>query len=134
MAIALTLLEGDKYKVLVPSDYIAHLRKHPGYNRVEGAYTANNKIGFWVKESILHYDAVDKRAEVLKFFIHTALVSYNRPHPSCSTDYMGTGMSQIAQFLLFYRCCCCFAFGADRATEAYKGGTNASTAGQTERV
>ncbi|KAF8181559.1 ras guanine nucleotide exchange factor domain-containing protein [Pholiota molesta] len=72
LAIALTLLEGDKYKVLVPSDYIAHLRRHPGYNNVQGAYTINNKIVFWVKDSILHYDRVDQRADVLKFFIHTA--------------------------------------------------------------
>ncbi|KAF8964650.1 ras guanine nucleotide exchange factor domain-containing protein [Flammula alnicola] len=72
LAIALTLHEGDKYKVLVPSDYIAHLRRHPGYNAVEGAYTTNNKIVFWVKDSILHYDGVEQRTEVLKFFIHTA--------------------------------------------------------------
>jgi len=75
LAIALALLEGDKYKALVPSDYIAHLRRHAGRNNVEGAYTANNKIIFWVKESVLHYDSVEKRADVLKFFIHTAQVS-----------------------------------------------------------
>jgi son of sevenless-like protein len=74
LAIALALLEGDKYKVLVPSDYIAHLRRHGGHNNVEGAYTANNKIIFWVKDSVLHYDTAQKRADVLKFFIHTALV------------------------------------------------------------
>ncbi|KAF8163016.1 ras guanine nucleotide exchange factor domain-containing protein [Crassisporium funariophilum] len=72
LAVALTLLEGDKYKALVPSDYIAHLRRHPGYNNIEGAYTTNNKIISWVKDSILHYDAVEHRADVLKFFIHTA--------------------------------------------------------------
>lgn len=80
LAIALTLLEGDKYKVLVPSDYIAHLRRHPGYNNVQGAYTVNNKIVFWVKDSILHYDRVDQRADVLKFFIHTAQVSCTHTH------------------------------------------------------
>jgi len=74
LAIALALLEGDKYKVLVPSDYIAHLRRHGGHNNVEGAYTANNNIIFWVKDSVLHYDDVQKRADVLKFFIHTAVV------------------------------------------------------------
>ncbi|KDR73425.1 hypothetical protein GALMADRAFT_124495 [Galerina marginata CBS 339.88] len=73
LAIALTLLEGDKYKALVPSDYIAHLRRHPGYNNVEGAYTTNNKIILWVKDSILHDDSAENRAAVLKFFIHTAM-------------------------------------------------------------
>ncbi|KAH9483782.1 Serine/threonine-protein kinase STY17 [Psilocybe cubensis] len=72
LAIALTLLEGDKYKVLVPSDYIAQLRRHPGYNNVEGVYTTNNKIILWVKDSILHFETAQDRASVLKFFIHTA--------------------------------------------------------------
>ncbi|KAF8964088.1 ras guanine nucleotide exchange factor domain-containing protein [Flammula alnicola] len=72
LAIALTLYEGDIYKDLVPSDYIAHLRRYPGYNAVEGTYTTNNKIVFWVKDSILHYDGVEQRTEILKFFIHTA--------------------------------------------------------------
>lgn len=75
LAIALSILEGDQYKILVPSDYIAHLRRHSGYNSVQGAYTTNNRILFWVKDSILHYDRVDQRADVLKFFIHTAQVS-----------------------------------------------------------
>jgi len=75
LAIALTLLEGDTYKSLTPSDYIAHIGRHPGYNNIESVYTINNKIIHWVKESILHYDSVEHRADVLKFFIHTAIVS-----------------------------------------------------------
>ncbi|KDR72786.1 hypothetical protein GALMADRAFT_212816 [Galerina marginata CBS 339.88] len=73
LAIALSLLEGDKYKPLVPSDYIGHLRRHPGYNNIEGAYTTNIKIILWVKVSILHHDSAENRAAVLKFFIHTAM-------------------------------------------------------------
>ncbi|CAA7267623.1 unnamed protein product [Cyclocybe aegerita] len=73
LAIALTLLEGDKYKALLPSDYIAHLGQHQGYNNVKAAYTTNNKIIAWVKDSVLHYDSVEKRADVLKFFINTAI-------------------------------------------------------------
>jgi son of sevenless-like protein len=75
LAIALSLLEGDIYKVLVPFDYIAHLRKYSGHNKVEGAYTTNNKVIFWIKDSVLHYDTAEKRANVLNFFINTALVS-----------------------------------------------------------
>lgn len=59
LAIALTLLEGDKYKVILPTDYIAHLEKQPRPNNVEAAYLANNKIVLWVKKSVLHYDTVD---------------------------------------------------------------------------
>jgi son of sevenless-like protein len=75
LAIALTLLEGDKYKVLVPFDYIAHLRKRVGHNNIEGAYATNDKIIFWVKDSLLHYDTVKKRANALDFFINTAQAS-----------------------------------------------------------
>ncbi|KAF5386738.1 hypothetical protein D9615_001785 [Tricholomella constricta] len=73
LAIALTLLEGDKYKAILPTDYIAHLRRQPRPNNVEAAYLINNKIVLWVKQSVLHYDAIDSRAQVLKFFVNAAL-------------------------------------------------------------
>lgn len=72
LAIALTLLEGDKYKAIVPSDYIAHLRKHPGSNSVKVACLVNNKIVLWVKQSVLHYDTAKLRAQRLEFFLNTA--------------------------------------------------------------
>ena len=75
LANALALLEGDKYKVIVPFDYIAHLKKHPGRNNIEGAYTTNNKIIFWIKDSVLRNDTVEKRVSVLNLFIDTAQVS-----------------------------------------------------------
>ncbi|KAG5652947.1 hypothetical protein H0H81_002955 [Sphagnurus paluster] len=72
LAIALTLLEGDKYRAILPTDYIAHLRNHRP-NNVEAAYMTNNKIVLWVKQSILHYDGIESRAQVLKFFVNTAM-------------------------------------------------------------
>lgn len=72
LAIALTLLEGDKYKAIVPCDYIAHLRRHAGFNSVEVACSVNNKIVLWVKQSVLHYDTAELRTQVLKFFLNTA--------------------------------------------------------------
>lgn len=76
LGIGLTLLEGDRYRYIVPSDYIAHLKRHLGPNNVEAAYLTNNKIVLWVKQSLLHYDQVEFRGDVLKFFINTAQVSY----------------------------------------------------------
>ena len=75
LAIALTLLEGDKYKAIVPSDYITHLGKHPGSNGVKVACSVNNKIVLWVKQSVLHYDTAQSRARRLEFFLNTAQVS-----------------------------------------------------------
>lgn len=86
LAIALTLLEGDKYKCILPTDYIAHLRRQRRSNHVEAAYLTNNKIVLWVKQSVLHYDAIESRVQVLKFFINTAQVYYNFPLLPCSRN------------------------------------------------
>jgi len=75
LAIALTLLEGDKYKAIVPSDYIAHFGKHPGSNGVKVACSVNNKIVLWVKQSVLQYDTAQSRAQRIGFFLNTAQVS-----------------------------------------------------------
>jgi len=75
LAIALTLLEGDKYKAIVPSDYIAHFGKHSGSNGVKVACSVNNKIILWVQQSVLHYDTAQSRAQRIGFFLNTAQVS-----------------------------------------------------------
>ncbi|RXW24190.1 hypothetical protein EST38_g1647 [Candolleomyces aberdarensis] len=72
LAIALTLLEGDRYRQIMPCDYLANQCGRPGFNNVDAACSVNNKIILWVKQSLLHYDALQHRADVLKFFIHTA--------------------------------------------------------------
>lgn len=77
LAIALTLMEGDKYRVLRPPDYLAFLRKHPGQNPIEDVCNTHNKIILWVKCSILHYEKIEKRSDVLRFFINAALVGQN---------------------------------------------------------
>jgi len=74
LAIALTLLEGDKYKAIVPSDYIAHFGKHPGSNGVKVACSVNNNIILWVKQSVLHYDTAKLRAQRVQYFLNTAQV------------------------------------------------------------
>ena len=70
-------MEGDKYLVLRPPDYLAFLMKHPGHNPIEDVCNTQNKIILWVKCSILHYEKTEKRSDVLKFFINVALVGEN---------------------------------------------------------
>lgn len=75
LAVALTILEGEKYKAIMPCDYLAYLRPeqiHGYHNPVEIARVVNNHIIQWVKQSILHYDEVLPRADVIKFYVHTA--------------------------------------------------------------
>ena len=75
LAIALTLLEGDKYKAIFPSNYIAHFRKHPGSNGVKVTCTVNNQIILWVKQSVLHYDKAKLWVQHIEFFLKTEQVS-----------------------------------------------------------
>ena len=106
LAVALALLEGDKYTAIAPFDYIANLRGHAGYNNVEGAYATNNKIIFWVKDSVLHFDTVEKRAN----------------------DTIG--MSEIAKLLVVGWHCNRVALDSRGAVEAYKIQFDVSNAGR----
>ena len=74
LAVVLSLLEGENYQALRPSDYVLHLTKNMSEN-VNKFYETNEKIKLWVIESILQYDDVLRRAEVMAYFIKTALVS-----------------------------------------------------------
>ncbi|KAJ3548437.1 hypothetical protein NMY22_g1270 [Coprinellus aureogranulatus] len=72
LAIAMTILEGDKYKAILPCDYLADQCGRRGFDRVGDAASTNNRIIQWTKQSLLHWDAFQQRAAVLKFYITTA--------------------------------------------------------------
>ncbi|RXW13978.1 hypothetical protein EST38_g11877 [Candolleomyces aberdarensis] len=72
LALALTLLEGDKFRQISPSDYLAHLCGRPEYTNVEAASSVNEKIVSWVKQSLVHYEALYPRVSQMRFFINTA--------------------------------------------------------------
>jgi hypothetical protein len=74
LAIALGLLEGDHYKALKPSDYLQHLSKGQS-DRVRIYYETNERIRLWVIKSILHFDTVSDRSQLVKLYINTAFVS-----------------------------------------------------------
>jgi RasGEF domain len=104
LAISLTLMEGDKYRVLRPQDYLAFLRKHPGHNPIEDVYNTHNKIFLWVKCSILHYEKTEKRSDALKFFINAALVGETlAPCRSLWSILPYPGMSKTAQLFVCRR-------------------------------
>ncbi|RXW17474.1 hypothetical protein EST38_g8391 [Candolleomyces aberdarensis] len=71
LAIALTLLEGDRYRQITPCDFLVKFDRL-GYNNVDAACSANKKIILWIKRSLLHYDSRQSRAAALTFFIQTA--------------------------------------------------------------
>lgn len=74
LALAMTLLEGDKFKQITPCDYLAYLCERPEYTSVEAADTVNRKIITWVKKCLLNNEALNPRVTLMKFFIDTAEV------------------------------------------------------------
>jgi hypothetical protein len=74
LAIALVILEGDKYTRILLGDCISHLQQQSGKNNIQAAYETNNRIVNWVKQGVLRVDDLENRSEVLKFFVHTAEV------------------------------------------------------------
>jgi son of sevenless-like protein len=95
LAVALGLLEGDHYKALQPSDYLLFLSKGQS-DRVQLYDKTNEKIKLWVIRSILHYDTVSDRSDVMKFYINTAIVS-----PKKNFFRIGYAVSQSALGMLF---------------------------------
>jgi son of sevenless-like protein len=75
LAIGLTLMESDKFKQIYPSDYLAYLGGRSTSNAVEAANEVNLKIVKWAQKTMLHYDVVHERADVMTFFLNTARVS-----------------------------------------------------------
>ncbi|KAK0228319.1 ras guanine nucleotide exchange factor domain-containing protein [Armillaria fumosa] len=70
LAIALTLMEGDKYKAILPADYILHLRRETR-NRVEAAKKVNKAIQFWVQYTVMSIPRLNERTRTLVFFVNT---------------------------------------------------------------
>lgn len=74
LATALTLMEGDKYRAILPADYIIYLRRETG-NRVEAAKKVNKAIQLWVQHTIIRTPRLDERTRTLVFFVNTGQVS-----------------------------------------------------------
>ena len=76
---ALTVLGAERYLSLFPADYIRYLLHSPSPDNIAAAADIHSRISLWVKMSVLMPDQYPHRAEVMKFFINTALVSFLVP-------------------------------------------------------
>ncbi len=74
LAIALTLMEGDKYRAFLPADYILHLRRETG-NRVEAAKKVIKKFNCGSNIPSFVPRASTKETRTLVFFVNTGQVS-----------------------------------------------------------
>jgi hypothetical protein len=76
IAECLTWVEGDLYSQILPADYIVQALTPSVANKVEAASAMNNKIGYWVKRSILYSDQLESRGRLFKYFVEIAQVRY----------------------------------------------------------
>lgn len=76
LAIALTLIEAERFEQLTPYDYLMFLRDPASDSGVKVACRIHNDVMRWVKEFVLDYDEVEVRASVINIFIDTAAVSF----------------------------------------------------------
>lgn len=80
LAVALIILEGERYNSITPTDCVSELlsgkgsTNPTGSNQIDEARATHNKIVNWVKASIVKSSKKDKRADTLGFFIKTAIV------------------------------------------------------------
>lgn len=75
LAIALLILEGDKYTHILPADYISYFQQQPGEDSVTGVLEANLAITVWVQRTILRCDKLKDRRGLLEFFVSAVKVT-----------------------------------------------------------
>ncbi len=92
LAVALTLLEVDRFKAILPTDYLQHTIVSTSAGKVNTALATSARIQLWIKKSILHSDEQDGRVEVLKFFVLAAQV--------------GAASAQRTRLLILNKECC----------------------------
>jgi hypothetical protein len=81
LAAALARLEGEKYRQILPAEYVAHAGGLPLYSpNLSAAIALNELIGKWIKSSILDErlgegkKGLQERSKVMQFFVETAKV------------------------------------------------------------
>ena len=74
LAVALTFREAEKFRDILPGDYLLHAIQPESESKVDNAQALNARIQLWVKMSLLHSDLVDARLLTLKFVILAAKV------------------------------------------------------------
>jgi son of sevenless-like protein len=72
------MMEGDKFRRILPRNYISYLRGQEPNNNVDAAVKTNDQIRDWVIHSILHCDQLEARKDHLLFFVLTANVILKR--------------------------------------------------------
>ncbi|KAF9050727.1 hypothetical protein BDZ89DRAFT_1098758 [Hymenopellis radicata] len=72
LAVALTLLEADRFNAILPTDYLQHTIASTSAGKVNTALATSARIQLWIQKSILRSDELDGRVEVLTFFVHAA--------------------------------------------------------------
>jgi len=71
LAIGFTILEGDRFRDILPIDYALHLNKRS--SNITGLCEVNNKIIAWIQGRILFAQNIKARVAFTEFFIKVAM-------------------------------------------------------------
>jgi hypothetical protein len=104
IAIALTILEAEKYRCILAGECVAHLCQAPIGN-VQDALDLNTRITNWVIWSILQPEHYKVRADVMRAFVKTAEVSQLLLLCQADLELSCIGMSEYPKFLVLVRHC-----------------------------
>ena len=81
LAVVLARIEGERYRSILPSEYVAYAREiTQSCPNLSAAIDLNRRIIHWVQSSILDLTSgvgqagLDRRAEIKRFFVLTAKV------------------------------------------------------------
>lgn len=75
LAHVLTSIEGERYRKLKELDYVYWLEGNQESNAVSSFIAENRKLSYWAERSILRSHHESQRAENLKYFLRTIVVS-----------------------------------------------------------
>jgi len=78
-ALALTKLESDRYRKIIPADCLDWLKSSHDSNNVSSFIAENNKLSYWVQKSILKPEVQSQRSDNLKYFLSVVEVRYFMP-------------------------------------------------------
>lgn len=96
------------YSCIRPADYMTHLRRLLGPNRVAEACAVTSNITYWVMQEVLQSESVQQRGNVLKIFLtvtHVGCRHLSAFEPEHNTETWNLGLLSEAQFLI--RSCHC---------------------------
>ncbi|KAI0003230.1 hypothetical protein BJV74DRAFT_881692 [Russula compacta] len=101
LAVALTVVEGDRFKCITYWDYVNFIRRRPIPRRIEVFRTVHKLVKVWVQDTVLRPDDLGERKKVYEEWIYTAQACRNLNNLSTTSAIVVALSSPIITALVF---------------------------------